>query len=84
MFKKFLLTLFAFITISLVTSTFQSSSDGYDIIGFPLVFYKNLGGKCIDCTDTNFFKIHHLIIDFIFVAIIVYTLLFICKGVKQK
>ncbi len=84
MLKLFLIIIISFFIVNISTSTFKSSSDGYDKIGFPFVFYQKLGGKCIDCIDKNFFEINYLIIDFIFTASIVSAIFLIYKTVKQK
>jgi hypothetical protein len=39
-----------FLVTTLVTATLQSSSDGYDIVGFPVIFYSYTAGKCLQCT----------------------------------
>jgi hypothetical protein len=39
-----------FLLVTFVTAAFQAASDGYDIIGFPVVFYSHTAGKCLQCT----------------------------------
>jgi len=38
-----------FFIATIITATFQSASDGYDIVGFPVVFYSRTAGKCLQC-----------------------------------
>jgi quinol-cytochrome oxidoreductase complex cytochrome b subunit len=81
MLKKLSTILLSFVAISIITSTFEVS-DGYDIIGYPFVFYQNLGGKCFDCANKDFFKIHYLILDFAIVSNVVLLLFFLYEKMK--
>lgn len=51
MYKVALYTLLLFVVVSLVTASLHSTSDGYDLIGFPFLFYSNTSGKCNDCNN---------------------------------
>lgn len=52
--KTFLVISFCWLIVSILLSKFKSSSDGYNEIGFPLVFYRSFSGKCRDCKETGF------------------------------
>ena len=52
--KTFLVISFCWLIVSVLLSKFKSSSDGYNEIGFPLVFYRSFSGKCFDCKETGF------------------------------
>lgn len=82
MLKKLFLILLSFISVNIITSSFQSSSDGYDKIGFPFIFYQKLGGKALNYDTSNFFKIHYLIIDFAIISSVVLLIFFLYKKMK--
>jgi hypothetical protein len=51
--KVFLVILSCWIFISFLISRFDSSSDGYNEIGFPFVFYRSFFGKCFECKEVG-------------------------------
>ncbi|MCO4292575.1 hypothetical protein NF867_06860 [Solitalea sp. MAHUQ-68] len=56
-------TLILFLTLSILTSKYESASDGIDEYGFPLTFYNHSSGKRDSYVEFGF-KPYALLIDF--------------------
>ena len=71
-----ILILIIIIVANYLTGIFKSAGDGWDIIGFPFIFYKSTAAK-LDLTsapERNYFSPAYLIADILFsIAILVFA-----------
>lgn len=68
------ITLLIIIAANYLTGTFESANDGWNIVGFPFIFYKSTAAKLdlAGSPERNYFSLGYLIADiFIYVVIIV-------------
>ena len=61
-----LLGLMLFVVVTALTMRFEAMSDGYTMIGFPVIFLQYTEGKCVACAQ--FFKWYALSVD-LFIAL---------------
>lgn len=77
---------FVLLLLNYITSTFESASDGWDVIGFPFVFYRHTEAK-IDLTigDRDYFSLKNMLLNLglYFILFIVLNLL-ATKYIKGK
>lgn len=73
------LFLVSFILLTLLTGKYNSHTDGLTRIGIPFVFLQDTSGKCYDCGEIIWFKLHYLIADLMIFAMITYVLFSLYK-----
>ncbi len=61
-------TIIIFVALTLLTMKNEAAADGYDLYGFPFVYYDHFAGKCFDCYGkVKFgFKPVYLLADILF------------------
>ncbi len=79
--KSLLISFIFFILFALLFAKFESMSDGYTIIGFPLIFIKYSEGKCYDCD--NYFKPAFMLLDYLLSFVAAYLTLYAYKSIKK-
>lgn len=84
MLKKIFVSIILFVFTSLIFGKFESSADGYTIIGFPFKFVQMYSGKCFDCGGKSFFKIHFLLIDILIMTMATIGIFYIANKLKPK
>ena len=73
MFKTIIYVVECFILISLLSIKIEGSEEGFNLIGFPMPFYKEFGGKCFECPTQGFF-ILNFILDSLFATLIYFII----------
>jgi hypothetical protein len=81
--KTFVIIFCCWIVGCFALGKFEASNDGYNEIGFPLIFYRYFSGKCFSCKENGFF-IEQLILDILFVFVIAFVVKFIVHKVKSN
>lgn len=66
-------SVFVFAIVTLLTSTNESASDGYNLYGYPLIFSASTNGKCTSC-EREGFNLLFLILDFLIIVVSVLLL----------
>jgi hypothetical protein len=69
-----------------VTYKNEANVDGYTVIGFPLYFYKNTGGKLIDeAYRVDFgFNLKYLLIDLACLGITIFLFNVVYRRIKNR
>ena len=78
----FVISSIAFVVITMLTSQFKSARDGFDIVGFPWVYYvHNPWVKYPNATKINYLI---LLLDFLIIAIPVWAIVFYVRRKRSN
>jgi hypothetical protein len=79
--KVFLSLTIFWLILSVLFGRFNSSSDGYNEIGFPFTFYRSFSGKCFNCKVLGLLG-KELLLDIVILIVITFIFQIVVKKIK--
>lgn len=71
-----------FLIVTYFTAKLEAKVDGYDVYGFPFVFYKELGGKTLGNDPHQQFWFWKMIVDILAVIPFAFAIEFMTRKLK--